>query len=125
LGGVKSESNGGERWIWADFDAHAHVRPDPPVRAIADRSVFLPQVKMCDVEEVDLLDKRGYLTICLSLNKDGKVYLRKTEGIREWHRNLKVSGNFGEFTVEQGQEVVNAARALSCLEGEARRSTCT
>lgn len=45
---------------------------------------------MCEVEEVELLDKRGYLTICLSLAKDGKVYLRKTEGIREWHSNLRV-----------------------------------
>jgi len=62
------------------------------VRAHASfQSFFCLQVKMCEVDEVQLLDKRGYLTICLSLAKDGKVYLRKTEGIREWHRHLKVN----------------------------------
>ena len=41
--------------------------------------------------EVQLLDKRGYLTICLSLAaKDGKLFLRKPEGIREWYHTLKV-----------------------------------
>ena len=48
------------------------------------------QVKICDAEEVELLDKRGYLTICISLPREGKIYLRKTEGIRDWHKQLKV-----------------------------------
>ena len=38
-----------------------------------------------------LLDKRGYLTICLTLAaKDGKLFLRKPEGIRDWYQTLKV-----------------------------------
>ncbi len=41
------------------------------------------------VEDVELLDKRGYLTVCLNLGKDGRILLRKPEGIREWHRTLK------------------------------------
>ncbi len=52
--------------------------------------VVCVQVKICDADEVDILDKRGYLTICISLPKDGKIYLRKTDGIREWHKLLKV-----------------------------------
>ncbi|XP_059087079.1 uncharacterized protein LOC131883592 isoform X2 [Tigriopus californicus] len=49
---------------------------------------LLYTVKLSDVVDVELLDKRGYLTICVSLEKDGKVFLRKTEGIKEWYKQL-------------------------------------
>lgn len=49
---------------------------------------LLYTVKLADVVDVELLDKRGYLTICVSLEKDGKVFLRKTEGIKEWYKQL-------------------------------------
>ena len=49
------------------------------------------QLRMSEIDDVELLDKRGYLTICVTLVKDGKVYLRKTEGIREWFRGIRVS----------------------------------
>ncbi len=54
---------------------------------------------------MELLDKRGYLTVCLSLSSSssssgrgegggggerGKVYLRRPEGIREWFHALQV-----------------------------------
>ena len=39
---------------------------------------------------MELVDKRGYLTICLTVTKEGKILLRKPEGIREWHQALKV-----------------------------------
>ena len=42
------------------------------------------------VDEVELLDKRGYLTISLSVAKEGKILLRKPEGIRDWYAALKV-----------------------------------
>ena len=42
------------------------------------------------MEEVELIDKKGYLTISLSLVKEGKILLRKPEGIREWYQDLKV-----------------------------------
>ena len=43
------------------------------------------------IVDVSLLDKRGYLTICLTLAaKDGKLFLRKPEGIRDWYQTLKV-----------------------------------
>ena len=46
---------------------------------------------LLQITSVDLLDKRGYLTICLHLSKEGsKILLRKPEGIREWHEALKV-----------------------------------
>jgi hypothetical protein len=51
------------------------------------------QIKLCDVEDVDLLDRRGYLVISITLSSrgEGKIYLRKTEGIRDWFNSLKVS----------------------------------
>ena len=48
-----------------------------------------PQVKLSEVEGIELLDKRGYLTICLSVQREGKVYLRRTEGIRDWYDGIR------------------------------------
>ncbi|CAB4065261.1 unnamed protein product [Lepeophtheirus salmonis] len=56
---------------------------------ITEMGEFIFKIKCGEVEDVELLDKRGYLTICISLPRDGKVYLRKTDGIREWYSLLK------------------------------------
>ena len=58
-----------------------------------DEFSLLFQIKLCDIEEVDLLDRRGYLVISITLSSrgEGKIYLRKTEGIRDWFNSLKVS----------------------------------
>eukprot|EP00095_Tigriopus_kingsejongensis_P011317 maker-scaffold14_size734282-snap-gene-6.28 protein:Tk11317 transcript:maker-scaffold14_size734282-snap-gene-6.28-mRNA-1 annotation:"conserved hypothetical protein" len=50
---------------------------------------FIFKLKLSDVSEVELLDKKGYLTVSLILNKEGKILLRKPEGIREWFASLK------------------------------------
>ena len=47
------------------------------------------QVRLSDVDSIELLDKRGYLTICLSVQREGKVYLRRTEGIRDWFNSIR------------------------------------
>ena len=54
-------------------------------------SIF--QIKLVEVEEVELLDRRGYLVISITLSTrgEGKIYLRKTEGIRDWFNSLQVS----------------------------------
>jgi len=38
-----------------------------------------------------LLDKRGFLTICLSLStvREGRIYLRRAEGLRDWYNVIK------------------------------------
>ena len=53
----------------------------------------LLQVKLSSISSVTLLDKRGFLTICLSLGsvREGRIYLRRAEGLREWFHLLKVS----------------------------------
>jgi hypothetical protein len=45
------------------------------------------------IVSIELLDKRGYLTICLSLSKEGRILLRKPEGIKEWFQAIKVKPN--------------------------------
>ena len=45
---------------------------------------------LLQVEEVEVVDKKGYLTLCITLAKDGKVLLRKPEGIRDWFQDIKV-----------------------------------
>ena len=48
------------------------------------------QLKLAEIDSVELLDKRGYLTVCISLLKEGKIYLRRPEGIRDWFNALQV-----------------------------------
>ena len=45
------------------------------------------------VISIELIDKRGYLTISLSLAKEGKILLRRPEGIKEWFQALKVNND--------------------------------
>ena len=51
---------------------------------------FHAQLRLSDVDDVALLTKKGYLTISLSHTKDGKVFLRRHEGIKEWYSMIKV-----------------------------------
>lgn len=55
----------------------------------SDLCVF--QFKLAEVEEVVLLTKKGYLTIALSHTRDGRVLLRRHEGIRDWFNVIKVT----------------------------------
>ena len=48
------------------------------------------QIKLCELEDAELIDRRGYLVLSFTLAKEGKVYLRRTEGIRDWFNALKV-----------------------------------
>ena len=47
------------------------------------------QIKLSDIEAIELLDKRGYLTICITLAREGKVYLRRADGIRDWYEAIR------------------------------------
>ena len=56
---------------------------------------YIFKVKLSDIRTVSLLDKRGFLTICLVMNslREGRIYLRRSEGIRDWYNMLKVSNS--------------------------------
>ena len=66
-------------------------------------------MRLSDVSDVSLLTKKGYLTISLSHVKDGRVFLRRHEGIKEWYSMIKVilrkdKGvvQLGKGTIERG-----------------------
>ena len=43
------------------------------------------------IEEVDLVERRGYLTLrILVKNEQGRLLLRKTDGIRKWYQLIQV-----------------------------------
>lgn len=56
---------------------------------ISEMGSFLARFKLAEVEEVVLLTKKGYLTIALSHTRDGRVLLRRHEGIRDWFNVIK------------------------------------
>ena len=44
------------------------------------------------IEEVDLVERRGYLTLrILVKNEPGRLLLRKTDGIRKWYQLIQVN----------------------------------
>ena len=40
------------------------------------------------------MTKKGYLTISVNHTKDGRVFLRRHEGIKEWYSMIKVISNY-------------------------------
>ena len=56
---------------------------------ITEMGEFIFSIKLPEVEAIELLDKRGYLTICLGISGSGRVYLRLQEGIRDWFHHLQ------------------------------------
>ena len=47
-------------------------------------------MKLSDLSSVSLEDRRGYLTLVIFCQKEGRMVVRKTEGIREWHDCLEL-----------------------------------
>ena len=66
------------------------VRPGPE-REREDGCLHISQfqIKLSEVDGIELLDKRGYLTICISLQREGKFYLRRADGIRDWFEAIR------------------------------------
>merc|ERR1719483_1695029 len=58
---------------------------------ISEMGPFLFKLKLSDIEDVCLLTKKGYLTISLSHVKDGRVFLRRHEGMNEWYSMIKAN----------------------------------
>ena len=42
------------------------------------------------MSSLSLEDRRGYLTLVIFCQKEGRLVVRKTEGIREWHDCLEL-----------------------------------
>ena len=52
--------------------------------------IVMLQVKLSSIGSIALEDKRGYLTLVLttSIPQEGKLLLRKTEGLKDWHESV-------------------------------------
>ena len=54
------------------------------------------QVRLSSLVSISLEERRGSLTLVLGL-REGRLVMRRTEGIREWQRGLqRLSGGGGE-----------------------------
>eukprot|EP00095_Tigriopus_kingsejongensis_P002769 maker-scaffold845_size89356-snap-gene-0.21 protein:Tk02769 transcript:maker-scaffold845_size89356-snap-gene-0.21-mRNA-1 annotation:"GH13265" len=76
-----------ERWFTLTRKTLSCYKRDQHIKTTANHDL-LYQVQLLEVCDVELLDKRGYLTICITLEREGKVFLRRTDGIREWYKLL-------------------------------------
>ena len=53
---------------------------------------------------VSLEDRRGYLTLVIFCQKEGRLVIRKTEGIREWYDSLNMFLTRSKITEERKME---------------------
>jgi len=60
------------------------------VTRFSDMGTFISKVKVSGIASSTLEDKRGYLTLVLttSFPQEGKLLLRKTEGLKDWHDSV-------------------------------------
>ena len=74
-------------------DGRLHIQGEtrPRQREREDGCLHISQfqIKLSEVDGIELLDKRGYLTICISLQREGKFYLRRADGIRDWFEAIR------------------------------------
>ena len=79
-------SKKGPAWNCAEYN-RKHKKKLFQEYFFSTKSFFVWQI-----EQVELIERRGYLTLRLSLPKEGgKLLLRKTDGIRKWFLTLQVS----------------------------------
>ena len=48
------------------------------------------QIEISEVTEVQLHDKKGYLTLSITFRRDGRIMLRSSSGIDKWFSLIKV-----------------------------------
>lgn len=56
---------------------------------ISEMGQFLLKIKLVDVEKVEWENKKTYSAVVLNFGRDGKIYLRATEGLEEWFEFLE------------------------------------
>ena len=66
--------------------------------------IFWLQVRLSDMTSVSLEDRRGYLTLIIFCQKEGRIVIRKTEGIREWYDSLNMFLTRSKITEERKME---------------------
>lgn len=56
---------------------------------ISEMGQFLLKIKLVDVEKVEWENKKTYSAVVLNFGRDGKIFLRATEGLEEWFEYLE------------------------------------
>jgi len=50
---------------------------------------FLFQIRLSEVQSLQLVDRRGYLTVLLGVQGDDNILIRRAENVREWYNLLQ------------------------------------
>ncbi|XP_076270160.1 uncharacterized protein LOC143202479 isoform X2 [Rhynchophorus ferrugineus] len=56
---------------------------------ISEMGQFLFKVKLVDVDRVEWENKKTYSTVALVIGRDGKIYLRASDGLEDWFELLE------------------------------------
>ncbi|CAG9826642.1 unnamed protein product [Diabrotica balteata] len=56
---------------------------------ISEMGQFLFKVKLIDIVKIEWENKKSYSTVALVLGRDGKIYLRSSEGLEDWFELLE------------------------------------
>jgi len=56
---------------------------------LSDMGTFVNKIRLSEIENLNIEERKGYLTLVLVTARDSKLLLRKTEGIRDWQRSIE------------------------------------
>ena len=59
-----------------------------PFLAVSFHNYF--QMELPEIIEINMTDKKGYLTLNITFRKEGKIMLRSSLGIQKWFNLIKV-----------------------------------
>ena len=47
-------------------------------------------MELAEISDIFMKDKKGYVTLCVTFKKEGKIMLRSSSGIQKWFSLIKV-----------------------------------
>jgi len=56
---------------------------------LSDMGTFVNKIRLSEIENLSIEERRGYLTLVLVTARDSRLLLRKTEGIRDWQKSIE------------------------------------
>ena len=72
------------------------------------------QVGVSNIADMYLTEKKGYLTLCLTVEGGGKVLLRSSAGVRDWFLALKrcCASSTEQFWSGRGERVQRESASI-------------
>jgi len=74
-------------FVLTESSLYSYSRQGPSRKNLADIKKFVTKIKLSEIIEVNLVEKKGQLVIEI-VTRSGKTYLRKPEGVREWFEHI-------------------------------------